>query len=216
MSNRNRFFFFSLFIIFVAGTGWNCDPSAFTAEARVPDAGTRQIEIYAQQFAWTIRYAGDDNVLGGSSYKFISEKNPLGLDSADVTGYDDIIVTDTFFLPLYEEADISLHSRDVIHSAYLPHFRAQMNVVPGMTTNLTLKPEKTTKQMRTDQKNPAFDYMLLCNKICGARHYEMKMKVVVGTHEEFQQWLKRHETFIKFHPAPQQPGGIEGDGSEEK
>lgn len=215
MSKRKPFFF-SLFILFVAVSGLNCDPFALQAEARVPDAGTRQIEIYAQQFSWTIRYSGADNILGGTSYRLISEKNPLGLDSADMYGYDDIIVTDTFFLPLGEEAEISLRSRDVIHAAFLPHFRAQMNVVPGMTTKLTIRPEKTTKEMRNNQNNPAFDYALLCNKICGARHYEMKMKVVVGTREEFWKWLKRHKTFISTNQLPAQPIPIEGDGSEGK
>ena len=38
--------------------------------------------------------------------------------------------------------------------------------------------------------NPDFDYVLLCNKICGNAHYNMKMKIVVVTQEEYDIWIK--------------------------
>ena len=34
-----------------------------------------------------------------------------------------------------------------------------------------------------------FDYLLLCNKICGASHYNMQMKIVVDSPEDYQKWL---------------------------
>jgi cytochrome c oxidase subunit 2 len=30
----------------------------------------------------------------------------------------------------------------------------------------------------------SFDYLLLCNKICGASHYNMQMKIIVDTPEK--------------------------------
>jgi cytochrome c oxidase subunit 2 len=44
--------------------------------------------------------------------------------------------------------------------------------------------------MRSKLKKDNFDYVLLCNKICGNAHYTMKMKIVVDTPEEFAAWLK--------------------------
>ena len=45
-----------------------------------PKEDTTVIEIYAQQFGWTVRYAGEDNTLGNSDFKVIDEsKNPLGV-----------------------------------------------------------------------------------------------------------------------------------------
>src|SRR5690606_4484917 len=35
-----------------------------------------------------------------------------------------------------------------------------------------------------------FDYILLCNKICGRSHYNMQAKVIVETPDEFNSWLK--------------------------
>jgi len=37
------------------------------------------IELYSQQFNWTARYAGTDNVLGDADVNFINGSNPLGL-----------------------------------------------------------------------------------------------------------------------------------------
>jgi cytochrome c oxidase subunit 2 len=34
-----------------------------------------------------------------------------------------------------------------------------------------------------------FDYLLLCNKICGASHYNMQMKIVVDTPEDYKKWV---------------------------
>jgi cytochrome c oxidase subunit 2 len=34
-----------------------------------------------------------------------------------------------------------------------------------------------------------FDYILLCNKICGASHYNMQMNVIVDTEADYQKWL---------------------------
>jgi cytochrome c oxidase subunit 2 len=45
-------------------------------------------------------------------------------------GADDIVIKD-FHLPVRKEAKILIRSRDVIHSAYIPHLRSQMNAVPG-------------------------------------------------------------------------------------
>jgi len=37
-----------------------------------------------------------------------------------------------------------------------------------------------------------FDFLLLCNKICGASHYNMQMKIIVDTPEEYKAWLKEN------------------------
>jgi cytochrome c oxidase subunit 2 len=182
--------------------------------------GTRVIELYAQQFNWKARYSGKDNELGKSNYRLINETNELGLDSTDASGYDDFIVADTLFLPVNEEVDFEMRSRDVLHSAYFPYFRAQMNVVPGMQTYFHFKPNKTTAEMRKEpsvitlmadvnktrveegKDKVDFDYLLLCNKICGASHFNMQLKIVVGTKAEYDAWVKRHKPFYDGKPVP--------------
>ncbi len=126
----------------------------------------------------------------------------------DALAYDDIVQKDTLFLCVNEEYELNFRSKDVIHSADFPHFRVQMNTVPGMTTRFKFIPDITTKDMRVKMKNEKFNFVLMCNKICGSAHYKMKMIVVVLTKEEYMKWMKSKQestfrkTFLTAAPAP--------------
>jgi cytochrome c oxidase subunit 2 len=63
-----------------------------------------------------------------------------------------------------------------------------MNCVPGMTTQIALTPTQPTNEMKV-QEGEDFEFILLCNKICGVAHYNMKMNVIVETQEEYDTWL---------------------------
>ena len=178
------------------------------------------VELYAQQFNWTARYGGDDNVLGDASARLIDidKANILGIDEADPNAVDDIIVKE-LHLPVGRKVNFYMRSQDVLHSAYMPHFRAQMNCVPGMVTQFSFTPTITTEEMRLqpeiidkvkrtnkiraeraaageENSDPwEFDYVLLCNKICGKSHYNMQMKIIVESEEDFQKWLDSQKTF---------------------
>ncbi len=173
------------------------------------------IELYAKQFDWTARYAGFDKKLGSTDYRQIDGGNSVGLDTLDATGYDDILVKNEFHIPVNKEIEFKMRSRDVIHSAYMPHFRAQMNCVPGMVTEFKFTPNKTTAEMRKDpyviqlmaginearakkgEEPVEFDYVLLCNKICGASHYNMQMTIVVESEKDYKDWLLTQPRFKK-------------------
>ena len=123
---------------------------------------------------------------------------------ADAAVWDDIIQKDTLYLCKGENYEFNLRARDVLHSAYFPHFRIQMNAVPGMTTRMKLTPNMTTEQMRAEKNNPNFNFVLMCNKICGGAHYKMKMIVVVKDKASYKKWMaqKNKETFkMKYFPA---------------
>jgi len=178
------------------------------------------IELYAQQFNWMARYSGDDNVLGGANVRLIDidRANVMGLDEADSYSADDVIVRE-IHLPVGRKVNFKMRSQDVLHSAFMPHFRAQMNVVPGMITEFSFTPIYTTEEMRQKpevsdkvkrtniiraEKSAStgevldpweFDFVLLCNKICGKSHYNMQMKIIVETEEEYNAWLKEQQTF---------------------
>ena len=107
---------------------------------------------------------------------------------------DDVIVRE-LHLPVNKTVHLKFRSQDVIHSAYLPHFRVQMNCVPGMNTDFVFKPTLTTEEMRVETDNEAFDYVLLCNKICGAAHYNMQLKVIVESQEEYNKWIAEQTVF---------------------
>jgi cytochrome c oxidase subunit 2 len=156
-----------------------------------------EIELYAKQFDWTARYAGEDNVLGKSGYRLITNQNVLGVSAVDPASADDKVVRGEIHLPVGKPVMFKFHSRDVIHSAYMPHFRLQMNCVPGMTTQFHMVPKTTTAEMRTITGNDEFNYILLCNKICGGAHYNMQMDIIVESEEDYQVWLAEQKTFAQ-------------------
>jgi len=181
------------------------------------------VELYAQQFKWTARYAGADNVLGKANVRLIEGVNTLGVDLADPYSQDDIVVSE-IHIPKGKKVLFKMRSQDVLHSAYFPHFRAQMNCVPGMVTEFAFTPVFTTSEYKTlpfmvdkvaninalRSKKSAelvakgeaaldpytFDYLLLCNKICGSSHYNMQMKVVVDSPEDYKKWLSEKTTLV--------------------
>lgn len=193
------------FIIIFGLKYWNEITDKSTDENKIT------IELYAKQFDWTARYTGADKVLGSTDYRQIDGGNSVGLDTTDAAGYDDILIKNEFHIPVNTEIEFKMRSRDVIHSAYMPHFRAQMNCVPGMVTEFKFTPNKTTAEMRKDpyviqlmkginearakkgEEPVEFDYQLLCNKICGASHYNMGMIIVVESEKDYKEWLSKQK-----------------------
>lgn len=138
-------------------------------------------------------------------------------EQEDADASDDIVVKELHLIK-GQPYTFYFRSQDVLHSAFFPHFRAQMNCVPGMQTKFSFTPTKTTKEMREDpyiQQHYAwinkehnkrkreigeeeevveFDYVLLCNKICGAGHSNMQMKIIVETEAEFKEWIEQQKT----------------------
>lgn len=192
------------------------------------DEDTIVIELYAQQFKWTARYAGADQVLGKANVRLIEGVNTVGMDLADKNAQDDFL-TSEIHIPKGKKVLFKMRSQDVLHSAYMPHFRAQMNCVPGMVTQFAFTPIYTSAEYRelpfmvekvarinalrakksadlvakgeTALDPYTFDYILLCNKICGASHYNMQMKVVVDTPEDYKKWLSDKVALVKEYKA---------------
>lgn len=181
------------------------------------------VELYAKQFQWEARYAGSDNELGNANVRFIKGTNTMGIDFSDKNASDDIPLrvsegkfVKELHLPKGRKVIFKMRSQDVMHSAYMPHFRAQMNCVPGMVTQMGFTPTVTTAEMRLNKDTQSkfenineirikkgeeeveFDYLLLCNKICGSSHYNMQLKIVVDEEADFNQWLVGQKTFAQL------------------
>ncbi|UQD55203.1 cytochrome c oxidase subunit II [Flavobacterium sp. K5-23] len=195
------------------------------------------IELYAQQFKWTARYAGEDNVLGKANVRYIEGINTVGMDVADPYSQDDFVASE-LHIPKGKKVHFKMRSQDVLHSAYFPHFRAQMNCVPGMVTEFAFEAVYTSAEYRElpymiekvakineirAKKNIelaakgltaldpySFDYLLICNKICGSSHYNMQLKVVVDTPEDYKIWLSEKVALVKEIKASKTEAPVEG------
>ena len=150
------------------------------------------IEVYSKQFDWTARYSGADNILGDANFRLVEGRNTLGVDLNDDKAADDIVVREVH-LPVNKPVLLKFRSRDVIHSAFLPHFRVQMNCVPGLSTQFAFTPIKTTAEMK-ENEGEDFEYVMLCNKICGSAHFNMQMKFVVESEEDYNKWINAQKT----------------------
>jgi len=112
-----------------------------------------QMGVVGQQFFWTYEYPA--KVTGGAPLKSYQLYLPKG---------------DTIYF--------NMRSRDVIHAFWIPAFRLQEDVVPGITTHY----RATLDRLGT--------YPVVCNLLCGVGHSLMRSEVHVVTPAAFQAWLK--------------------------
>ncbi len=178
-----------------------------------PEDDYIEIEATGYQFAWHLRYPGEDGKLGARDYKLISGTNPLGQDWTDEKNHDDFHPSEVV-LPVNQKVRVRITARDVLHNFYLPHFRLKMDAVPGMPTYFVFTPTKTTEEYRqelrqydeynvpldpNDPESPMlwenFNYELACAELCGAGHFSMRRIVRVVSPEEFEQWKKEQQSY---------------------
>jgi cytochrome c oxidase subunit II len=107
------------------------------------------VNVTAQQFEWTFSYPEAHN-----------------LTSA------------TLMLPRGRETVLHMQSRDVIHAFFVPEFRENEDIVPGLTTTLNVTPTRDGT------------YPVICNELCGLGHSTMRSTVTVMEPAAFDKWLK--------------------------
>jgi cytochrome c oxidase subunit II len=93
-------------------------------------------------------------------------KYPSGLTSASL------------MLPNGREVQLRFHSRDVIHAFFVPQFRENEDIVPGLTTTINVTPTRIGT------------YPVICNELCGLGHATMRSTAVVMAPAAFDKWLK--------------------------
>ncbi|MFP5297499.1 MAG: cytochrome c oxidase subunit II [Actinomycetota bacterium] len=77
--------------------------------------------------------------------------------------------------PTYVE--VTSATNDVIHSFWVPRLAGAQDAVPGRNNVLTLFPEETG------------EYWGQCKEFCGLSHSRMRLRVIVDTQEDFEQWV---------------------------
>lgn len=176
-------------------TGWK---AWVDITGKAPD-NSEVIEIMGYQYSWAVRYPGTDNKLGAYDYRKIDVSNVSGVDYSDKSSFDDFYGRE-LHVPKGKPVLLNIRARDVIHSVYSPHFRLQMNAVPGMPTRFWFVPTKSTEEMRAETENPDFNYELVCNKICGKGHFGMKYLIVVDEPADYEKWYESQEPWLKQNP----------------
>jgi cytochrome c oxidase subunit 2 len=93
-------------------------------------------------------------------------------------GYPEKVSSRTLVLPEGQPIDFRIHSKDVIHSFWVPEFRLKSDAVPGLTTKIRLTPNRVGR------------YQVVCAELCGIGHAAMRQNVRVVPQDEFDSWLE--------------------------
>jgi cytochrome c oxidase subunit 2 len=103
-------------------------------------------------------------------------------------------------VPVGQDINLVLESRDVIHAYYVPQFLFKRDVVPGRTSVFTfhIKPEDANKTFGGQ-----------CAELCGSGHRLMTFEVHAMTRADFDGWLQEH---IDQAPPPPPSGEPPGSG----
>ena len=127
-----------------------------TVKRQVPPADL-QVHMIGKQFNWEVVYPGPDGQFGTA---------------------DDLQLENDLHVPVGKVVEVTLQSRDVIHSFFLPHLRLKQDAVPGREIPAWFVATKPGR------------YEIPCAELCGFGHSGMKGWLTVHTPEEYQQWVQ--------------------------
>jgi cytochrome c oxidase subunit 2 len=141
--------------ILLAGVGVASVLTLLDLEDRPADA--RQVTVVGQQWWWEYRY------------------------DVDGDGEDDIVTASDLVIPAGEPVTLSVTSRDVIHSFWIPALNGKRDAVPGRVHPLSIEADE-----------PGV-YRGQCTEFCGLSHAFMRMRVVALSPEDYADWEARQQ-----------------------
>jgi cytochrome c oxidase subunit 2 len=127
--------------------------SAIVLSRNDAEAGnTLHINVTAQQFTWTFTYP----------------------DASNAT-------SPVLRLPEGRSVELDMRSLDVIHAFFVPQFRTNEDIVPGLVTTVHI----TADRVGT--------YPLICNELCGLGHALMRTQAIVMEPSAFEAWVTQQK-----------------------
>lgn len=126
--------------------------------AQIAPANAMEIQVKAKKWVWEFEY-------------------PDGMRSLN-----------SFHVPLNRPVRLVMTSEDVLHSFFVPTFRAKMDIIPNRYTEVWFEPTK------------AGVHQIFCTEYCGKGHSDMLAKVHVDDEATYQRWLKEGDEEIQKMP----------------
>jgi cytochrome c oxidase subunit 2 len=153
------------------------------------------IDVYAFQWGWQFKYAGEDVNVEGET---LNDPDPIGLNGGACAPANRCLGPG-LIVPAGKTVRIYLRSKDTIHGFYVPQFNFSRYAQPGVLNKFDLTVQKTGI------------YRAQCTQFCGLYHSEMFFHVVALPGAQFQQWLdsERNVTFPPVHRPTGPPTGVD-------
>lgn len=117
------------------------------------------VQVTAKQFNWEILYPGPDGKFGTA---------------------DDFQVDNDLHVPVNKVVHVLLHSKDVIHSFFVPTLRLKQDALPGREIRVWFEATKPG------------EYEIPCAELCGFGHSGMKGTLYVHDAAGYDAWRKEH------------------------
>lgn len=114
-----------------------------------------RVDVTAVQYAWTFTYP-------------------------DAHG----LTSNVLRLPKGRSVVLTISSKDVIHSFWVPNFGQKQDAVPGLHPTLHITPDRVGT------------YPVVCVELCGLGHALMRSEAIVMTPAAFDKWLKGQQQAI--------------------
>ena len=133
-----------------------------------------EVTVIGQQWWWEYRY------------------------DVDGDGEDDIVTANDLVIPAGEPVSLTITSRDVIHSFWIPALNGKRDAVPGRDHPLHFEADE-----------PGV-YRGQCTEFCGLSHGYMRMRVVALSPADFADWQADQMT----DPALPAEGSLAAEGRE--
>jgi cytochrome c oxidase subunit II len=130
----------------------------WSIKGSVPDSNF-QVHVTAKQFNWEVTYPGPDGQFGTN---------------------DDLTLENELHVPVNTVVVVTLQSRDVIHSFFLPNVRLKQDAVPGREIRAWFEATQPGR------------YELPCAELCGFGHSGMLGYMTVYSPEDYSKWVKEH------------------------
>jgi cytochrome c oxidase subunit II len=110
----------------------------------------------------------------------------------------DVITANEIHIPINRPVRVSITSKDVIHSFWVPRLAGKQDLEPGRTNHLNIEATRVGV------------YLGQCAEFCGASHANMRFRVFADSAEDFQAWAEQQ----KAAPVDPAQGSPEAEGAD--
>lgn len=185
----------------VANTIWSLeeknDPEDICAVGEFSDeCDGLDVMVIGQQWWWEYRYDTDGDGFfvdanGDGVVNDLDQELPLEI----ALDPDDVVTANELVIPVGQQVDLLLTSRDVIHSYWIPRLNGKRDTVPGRWHTWSLEADEAGK------------FTGWCTEFCGLSHARMRMSTFALEPSEFAAWF---ENQMQQAEVPTDPDAVAG------